>query len=262
MTIEQNSKASAWDLVGSLFWEVGRVTARPSAEELSLFLAGIPAGSRCVVVGASTKTLVEMLIDRGTDLTVLDFSERMCADLRADLPARATVRWHDITRPAPDDLAATQDFVLSDRLFNRFSDAEAAAGLGGMIELLRDGGQIRTSVKLGLYPMDERMIALGRERGSLARFFDESRQIIDFSAAGDVLTDALVPHGQIPSDILLAWYRGRGREQRFDEAAMAELLGSAFSGHRMIRILDTTPFPHAPTTTFYIGEVVAAARAS
>lgn len=107
MTIQtENTKAAAWDLIGSLFWETGRTTAKPSDEEIGLFLAGITAGTRCTVVGASTKDLVEALIALGADVTVMDFSERMCEDLRAALPeGSCRILRHDITQRAPRSCA-------------------------------------------------------------------------------------------------------------------------------------------------------------
>jgi NAD(P)-dependent dehydrogenase (short-subunit alcohol dehydrogenase family) len=254
-----NTKAGAWDLIGSLFWEVGRTSAKPSTAEIGLFLADVPAGARCSVVGASTKDLVEALVAHGAEVTVLDFSERMCHDLRAALPEGCCrVLQHDITRPAPDGLRGTQQFVLSDRLVNRFTAAEAEAGLAGMLDLLADGGQVRTSVKLGFYPMDQRMIDLGRERGCLERFYDAAQRTIDFSAAGDVLPDALLPHGGIAPELLLDWYRGRGREKRFDDADLVDLIGQARVTGRALRLLCASEFPEAPSTRLYVAEAVTA----
>jgi hypothetical protein len=259
-TAAHNTKAAAWDLIGSLFWEVGRTSAKPSTAEIELFLADIPAGARCSVVGASTKDLVETLVSHGAVVTVLDFSERMCHDLAAALPAGCCrVLQHDITRPAPEELRGTQQFVLSDRLVNRFTSAEAQAGLAGMLDLLADGGQVRTSVKLGLYPMDERMIDLGRRRGCLARFYDAAQRTIDFSAAGDVLADALLPHGRIAPELLLDWYRGRGREKRFDHADIVALVGQAGVPGRALRLRLTSDLPEAPSTRMYVAEAVTAA---
>lgn len=251
----ENAKSAAWDLIGALFWESGRTTAKPSDEEIGLFLGGVPAGARCTVVGASTKDLVEALIAHGAQVTVLDFSERMCADLRAALPAGScAIMRHDITRPAPDHLRRTQDFVLNDRLVNRFSEPEALAGIEGMLDLLADGGQMRASIKLGLYPMDERMIGLGRERGTLDRFYDPALKSIDFAAAGDVLDDALLPHGEIDSALLLRWYRGRGREQRFDHEDITALIDRADAGGRGLRLLSADDFAQAPNTRLYTAE--------
>ncbi|MEU3887719.1 hypothetical protein [Streptomyces sp. NPDC029041] len=251
----ENEKSAAWDLIGSLFWESGRTTAKPSDEEIGLFTEGIEAGDTCTVVGASTKDLVEALIARGAEVTVLDFSARMCDDLRAALPAGSCrVLRHDITRPAPEDLRGTQRFVLNDRLVNRFSETEARRGVEGMLDLLADGGRLHTSIKLGLYPMDERMIAVGRERGCLERFYDADAKVVDFAAAGDVLTEALLPHGAIDSATLLQWYRGRGREQRFDHEDVVALLDAADVAGRGLALLSTTPFGQAPSTRMYTAE--------
>ncbi|MER5968941.1 hypothetical protein ABT112_04190 [Streptomyces sp. NPDC002055] len=257
----ENTKSAAWDLIGSLFWESGRTTAKPSDEEIGLFLDGIPAGARCTVIGASTKDLVEALLAHGAQVTVLDFSQRMCDDLREALPVGSCrVLRHDITRPAPDELRGTQQFVLNDRLVNRFSETEARRGLEGMLDLLADGGQIRASIKLGLYPMDERMIATGRERGCLDRFYDAEAKVVDFSAAGDVLDDALLPHGDIDPELLLEWYRGRGREQRFDHEDIIALLERADVAGRGLEPVSATEFGQAPNTRMYTAAAVATRR--
>lgn len=248
----ENTKAAAWDLIGGAFWTAGRTTAKPSATELELFTAGIAAGSRVTVVGASTKDLVEALIARDAQVSVLDFSARMCDDLRSALPEGSwQVLQHDITGPAPAQLRGTQQYVLSDRLINRFSGPEAQAGVEGMLDLLAVGGEVRTSIKLGLYDMDRRMIEVGRERGCLSSFFDEANNIIDFAAAGDVLVDALLPHGEIPAHLLLDWYRGRGREQRFDHEDVVVLLAAASDGTRALDLVGSVEFPQAPQTRLY-----------
>lgn len=251
-----NSKASAWDHIGSLFWEVGRTTAKPSQHEIGMFLAGVDAQARCVVVGASTKDLVESLIARGARVIVLDFSKRMCRDLRAALPpGSCEVELADITRPLARHLLGSADFVLSDRLVNRFSGAEALAGLCGMASLLTPGGQIRTSVKLGLYPMDYRMISLGRERGELERFYDAEQKIIDFSAAGNVLTHAVLPHGDIDRALLLNWYRGRGREQRFEHEDVLRLFAQVRVAGATARVISSDVLPDSPESRMYVAAV-------
>lgn len=248
-----NPKAAVWDLLGSRFWETGRPSARPSAREVAIFADGIEAGAACTVVGATTKNLVEALVERSSAVTVLDFSAGVAAALREAIrPERCTIRVHDITQPAPDDLRETQRYVLSDRLVNRFSEEEAIAGVRGMLDLLAPGGEIRASVKLGLYPMDERMIALGRERGCLPRFYDEERRVIDFRASGDVLRDALLPHGDIEPNLLLAWYRGRGKEQRFSDEAVRQVFADARVGRRTLRLVSSERLPDAPLTRIYV----------
>jgi hypothetical protein len=253
---ETNLKSAAWDLVGGRFWESGRRTARPSTAEIEQMTRGIPAGARCVVVGASTRDLVVVLLGSGVKVTVLDFAERMRADLRAALPPGACpIYQHDITSAPPAQLAGTQDYVLSDRLINRFSETEGLPGLLGMAGLLAVGGEVRTSVKLGLYPMDERMIELGRRRGCLATFYDERQRVMNFAAAGEILQQALLPHGDIPAEILLDWYRGRGSEKRFDHEDVVELFANSATRRGALRLLSSELLPDAPATRLYVGRL-------
>jgi hypothetical protein len=242
-------KAEAWDAIGSLFWELGRSSARPSEREIEEFLAGLPPRSACAVIGASTKELIEAMIAAGHEVTVLDFSRRMCEDLGGALgEGRCRIRQVDITRPVPEDLRATQAAVLSDRLLNRFGPEEAIDALAGMAALAAPGGEVRATARLGFYPMDLRMIELGRERGCLERFYDADRRTLDFAAADGVLESAVLPHGEIPRDLLLEWYRGRGLEKRFDDAeirALAEVPGGS------LRLEEAAPVPDSAETTMY-----------
>lgn len=253
----ENRKAAAWDRVGGLFWTHGRETARPTQAEIDIFLADLPAGARIVVAGASTKDLVEAALARGLDVSVLDFSERMCADLRQALGERPDIRVADITQAMPHDLVGVHDAVLSDRLINRFTREESVSALSGMLSLLRPGGTVRASIKMGLYPMDERMIEEGRRRGTLADFYDEATRTIDFQAARDVLEACLLPHGEIDRDILLEWYRGRGRESRFDDADIRELASRARAGGLVLAPPRASAFPNAKETNYYVFDAVA-----
>lgn len=246
-------KADAWDVIGSLFWEVGRPSARPSEREVAEFLDGLPGSCDCAVVGASTKELVEALVDRGHEVTVLDFSRRMCEDLEAALSEDACrILQLDITKPVPEEMRGTQAAVLADRLLNRFDLEEAAAALGGMAALLRPGGEIRTTVKLGFYPMDLRMFELGRERGCLARFYDSRSNTLDFNAAGGVLEDAVLPHGDIPRDLLLQWYRGRGVEKRFADSEVKSLPDQLDGFGGQLHLTRADVVPDSPETTRYV----------
>lgn len=249
-----NTKAAAWDIIGSLFWEQGRKSAKPSQAELDLFSQGIAPGDRVCVVGASTKELVTLLMDRGARVTVYDFSQGMCASLAAALgnaPVPVTIRQLDITAPLDADLIGSQDFVLNDRLINRFTWPEAKSALTNMCALARDG-KVRASIKLGHYPMDLRMIELGEKRGTLDEFYDRDSRTIDFSRAGSVLEDALLPHGDMDPKLLLQWYRGRAAEKRFEDGDVAALAGAtALPGGGRVRIAERAAFTDAGATTLY-----------
>lgn len=246
ITATENPKAEAWNGVGGMFWTHGRITARPSLTELEAFCSGVQHGHRVCVVGASTKELAEALIARRAEVTVLDFSARMCRDL-ADALDGADIRVVDITAPLAADLVGLYDFVLADRLINRFDAAEAKRGVGGMASLLNPSGEVRTSVKLGLYAMDELMLEHARRHGDPSLFWDESTQTIDFSRAGESLDAGVLPHGTIDLDLLKSWYVGRGREKRFSDAEVCELLAQAG-----LVDIAVSKFPDAPRTNFYI----------
>ena len=101
------------------------------------------------------------------------------------------------------------------------------------------------------------MIALGDERGVLSTFWDEVAQTIDFATAGDVLEDAMLPHGIIDRTILLRWYQDRGREKRFSHEDVMGLF--AMPGGRKVDSI-ARPLPDAPGTTMYDVRVSAAQR--
>ncbi len=257
MPAPDNAKAAAWDLVGGMFWTKGRASARPTQAEIDIFLEGLVPGARLAIVGASTKELVEAALTRKLDVAVLDFSARMCADLTEAISPGADIRVQDITGTIAPDLEGRFDAVASDRLINRFTRSEGVRALSGMLALLREGGTVRPSVKLGFYPMDERMIAEGRRRGTLASFYNEVTRTIDFQAAGDVLDGCVLPHGEIDRGILVDWYRGRHRESRFDEVDVLALASEARAGERGLRLARSCPFPDATGTGYYVFEAFA-----
>lgn len=242
-----NPKASAWDQIGGLFWTQGRVSARPSQSELDEFCSGIEPNQKVCVIGASTKELCEEVISLDAQLTVIDFSQKMIQDLSLVLN-EGDLRVLDITAEIPADLDARFDFVLSDRLINRFDHEEARRGVEGMSNLLLSGGIMRTSVKLGLYPMDRTMLSHAAEADCVDDFWDEATQTIDFSRAGASLEAGLLPHGSIDKILLKDWYKGRGREKRFTEQEIETLLKEAH-----FEDIQASIFPDASETKMFMG---------
>lgn len=247
-----NTKAAAWDKIGNLFWEKGRTSAKPSGYEMDLFIRDIQSGDRVCVIGASTKELVCLLVDRGAQVTVYDFSNGMCQSLRESVSdPKIAIEQLDIVAPMDTDLIGSQDYVLNDRLINRFNASEATSALHNMCALAQEG-HVRASIKLGLYPMDEKMLALGKERGTLADFWNEASSTIDFSKAGNVLDDALLSHGEIDPKILLDWYRGRAAEKRFEHREIEDLAGQVtLPNGRKVHIAGVHDFPDAIQTNLY-----------
>ena len=248
-----NPKAAAWDAVGGRFWREGRASARPSAREIGAFLDGIVPGRRCAVVGASTKGLVEEALRRRLRTTVIDFSPVMLADLRAELPvAGYDCVCADATAEPPPELRDAVDAALSDRLINRFTHDDLRLFLRATLLMLAPGGELRTTVKLGFYPMDRLLIEEGKARGTLDRFWDEATRTIDYAVARDELEARLLPHGTIPRPVLLAWYHGRGRETRFSDEAIAAAVLEARADRRRFVDLRRWPCPDARDTQLYL----------
>lgn len=254
MNDHPNLKSHGWDMVGGLFWKMGRVSARPSKTEIDILLGGINHGERCVIVGASTKELIEEAIRRGIKITVIDFSNTMCNDLRRDigqLSDRCEIICHDILGPVPNELKNSEKYVLADRLINRFTLNDAIVFFNNALTMLKNEGEIRTSVKLGFYEMDNILIEEGKKRGTLTNFFDPASNTIDFAAATDELRVSLLPHGSIPSDILLKWYYFRGKETRFNDDDIKQLFHVANSEGKKFSKISSQLFSDSPSTVLY-----------
>jgi hypothetical protein len=244
-----NPKAEGWDAVGGLFWTHGRKSARPSATEINLFLEDLPPSARVVIIGASTKELVEAAVRAGHHVLVVDFATKMLGDLSACLERNCVdVCLADITSEDSLPLNPDADAVLSDRLVNRFTSDEAVIAFSNMFKLCRPGGLVRTSVKLGLYEMDRRMLALAQAKGQLAEVWNPSTKTINLAMPG-ILEEALLPHGDIDREILMRWYRGRGRESRYQRE---DVLHLARRGFPMLEVVKIEPLPDAADTDQFV----------
>lgn len=249
-----NPKSAAWDAIGASYWNAG-YRGGPTRRDIDAYLEGVEPGLPVAVVGASTVHLVAAAVDRGADVTVLDFSPGMREALARELAGRpCRILGQDITADVPEPLRRRFRLVLADRLLNRFVERELCAALRQLLRLLDDAGEVRTSVRLGLYQRDLPLIEEGRRRGVLARFFDESTWVIDYGAAGALLEDALPPHGTIPRDVLLTFYRLRGPEQRLRPGDLERYLAGIADDGRGLRVADVRSFVDAADDSLYVLE--------
>jgi hypothetical protein len=188
-------------------------------------------------------------IARDLDVTVLDFSSVMCGDLARELgSARLRVQCLDILEPPPSHLMGAFQIVAADRLINRMTQADCPRLFAHVAQLLRPGGVARLSVKLGWYEMDHRLLAEGRRRGTLDRFFDPAKRTIDYAAAATELASIEIAHGQIPRDVLLPWYIGRGCESRFEIADLERALAEARARGTALRLERMDDLPEADSS--------------
>lgn len=211
----KNDKSFAWNIIGSQFWRKGRITARPSDKDINSFLKGIPPKSKCTIIGASTKYLIDAAIKRNLNVTVMDFSNVMLDELEKE-NGNVICQYilHDILEEVPECLLHSQEYVISERLINRFSYEERTIALRNMTNLLKIDGEIRSTIRLGLYPMDLRLIKYGHMHGNLTDFYDDETKTIDFSKTKNFLRECIVSHGDIAIEILYQWYIGRKKESR------------------------------------------------
>jgi hypothetical protein len=249
-----NPKSAAWDAIGAAYWKAG-YRGGPTPADIETYLAGVQPGTPLAIVGASTRHLVAAAIDRGARVTVLDFSARMRQALRDDLEGRpCRILDQDVTLEIPDHVARGFQLVLADRLLNRFVEAELRAALRQLLRLTADGGQVRASVRLGLYRRDLPLIEEGRRRGTLHRFYDECTGVIDYGAAGDLLDGVLPAHGDIPRDVLLTFYRLRGPERRLAADDVQRFVAETTDGDRGLRVAEVRSFADSQEDSLYVLE--------
>ena len=217
-----NPKAEAWDLIGAAYYDAG-YDGGPSGADCDLYLQGLQAGESVLLVGASTVRLATAALDRGLELTVADFSRIMLDELRSILGAAARYQYADVTSPE-SMLRGQFHAVLADRLLNRFTLAEVRQALAHLAAVLRRGGELRLSYRLGLYQRDHPVLAEARRRGVLADVLDEEANDIDYAPARSWLPEVLTPHGDIPMPTLVNFYAGRGREHRLRPGELDQIV--------------------------------------
>jgi hypothetical protein len=222
MTSVNSAKRAAWDALGLRFWRQGRRTAKPARQTIAWFVAGLGPSDRCLVVGGTSVRLIRAVELKTGNVTVADFSGRICAELQTVVPPSVEIVECDILSP---QLLPTGAFsvVLADTLINRFDALEAERFQAVAASLLAGEGCIRTTVKIGLYTMDRVLLELGATKAPSLRFWDEASRTMDYSRADRLLDEGLVRHGSLPRKELLVWYRNRGREKRFEMTDLEDL---------------------------------------
>lgn len=218
------SRSDAWDLVGSKFWEIGRESARPNKEDIDKLLVGIEPCQKLAIIGASTRFLIEEAVKRKICVTVYDFSNVMLKDLKNSIGNVCDYQNIDILKPLPYKLVGKHDFVLSERLINRFTRTEAITVYKNMNRLLCDSGELRNAIKLGLYNMDKKILKYAEDNNLSNDFYNEKTKTINYVKAASILPNCIVAHGEIPKDTLLNWYLGRGQESRYNYSDIIEII--------------------------------------
>ncbi|WP_432409110.1 class I SAM-dependent methyltransferase [Wukongibacter sp. M2B1] len=250
-----NGKALAWDIMGSKYWDSG-YNGGPSPRDIQKYLDKIDKNKRVAVIGASTVNLIKAALESDLNITVIDFSEKMCNCLAKELlPQKCNIVHHDITKPVPEFLHNKFDYILADRLINRFTEIEIRKAFKEVLQLLNDNGIFRTSIRLGLYKRDMPFISEGKKRGTLHNFFDEETWIIDYSKCDDILDEFISPHGEISKDTLVEFYRLRGPEKRLRASDIENYVNSIALQDKCLKILSTETLPDVTDDLLYSFQV-------
>lgn len=254
-----NPKSDAWDLIGRDYWAAS-YNGGPVGQDIEAYLEGVDGTTALAIVGASTIHLIRAAVEHGALVTVLDFAERQRAALleaARQWPggSRCAVEHYDATAPTPAKLQHRFDLVLADRLVNRFTEAEALAGVPGLLSLVAPGGRLRTTIRLGLYDRDRALLAAAQREGRTAEFFDAESMEIDYGKAGDLLDRTIPDHGNIPRATLLDFYRLRGPEKRMTESDIARYVDAARSRSIGARIVSANRLAVTSADTLFDIEV-------
>jgi hypothetical protein len=234
--------------MGDKFWRLGEEKIKPNADMINWYLVGIEPGSSCCIVGASTYALVAEAIKRNIDVTVIDFSKKMCADLESALAgAKCKVIVHDILETTPSSIRNSFSYLLSDRLINRFSIDETIEFFHNAPTLLSPSGELRTVIRMGLYELDKKLIAYQEKHNLSEKIYDEEKNIIDFTNSKQALEEISPEMGAIPRDILIDWYVKRGRESRYTES----LIDNVLMKNGQLKLLNKQPTTDKTPSIYY-----------
>lgn len=209
-------KHVAWDSVGLNFWRLGRNTAKPSIDTINWYTRDVTKTCSVLIIGGTTVDLIKAMEVIGANVSVVDFSSKICNELRDYVSTDTKIFNRDVIHDFKY-WEETYDLICSDTLINRFDANEADRFQRNLYSVLKDNGKMKSTVKIGMYPMDHELIQYAINNEFPTDFWDEENNTLDYSKAKPILESGLLPHGEINKKDLLVWYENRGKEKRFDE---------------------------------------------
>lgn len=248
-----NSKADGWNAVGGDYWRLGKENSKPSQFEIERFLDGVTKSTKVAIVGASTIDVIRVAAARAQSVHVFDFSTAMLRDAKVELGgADGEIQFShwDVTLPPDDQFLADFDLLISDRLLNRFSDYELDLSLMHLLSIVSSFGEMRMSIRLGLYERDIALIHKAESQGKASQFYDSKKRSIDFSVAVQLFPDELLGNGAIDKETMIEWYRARGIEKRWERDEFKEYFRASFGS--VAHIVGLEEFDRAPNTFLFI----------
>jgi Branched-chain polyamine synthase A C-terminal domain len=245
-------KQRSWDEFGSQYWSMAASTSHPSAAETGAFLHGASPGRQVLVLGATTTEVIRAAVGTGADVHVLDFAGRLLDLVGQEFGGSVTRHRHDLLDPVPDDLSGRFDVVVADRLVNRFHRSEMPRVVANMMGPVTPAGRLHMSVRFGLYPLDQRLIEIGTEIGTLRNFWDPESWTIDWSGVQTELDRCAEAHGAIPREVVIAWSKMRGVESRLEPEDVPRIVAEASAGPATIVIRGVVDMDVAPQSKIFV----------
>lgn len=247
-----NSKADGWNAVGGDYWRLGKENSKPSHFEIERFLDRVSKSTRVAVVGASTIDVIRAAAARARSVHVFDFSTAMLHDAKLELDGAdgeiLFSHW-DVTLPPDDQFLATFDLLISDRLLNRFSERELDLSLKHLLSIVSISGEMRMSIRLGLYDRDIALIQKAESLGKERQFYDSENKSIDFSVAVQLFPDELLGNGAINKETMIEWYIARGIEKRWEQEEFLAYFCASFGS--IAYLVGIEEFDRAPNTFLF-----------
>lgn len=210
-----HNKQLAWSLLGGQYWNRGYYGG-PSEPDIAKFLAGISREQTVMIAGASTIQLIQQAKKIASQVGVLDFAQVMIDDLRAETVHDAQACYlMDLTSEGNLHIGAF-DYLLADRLINRFAACHLEQVMKNIRCLLSTSGEARLSVRIGLYQRDLKIIErLQAQRESKAFFNPVTWEVNYYDVCPIILQEVLPEYGEIERDKIVNHFMLRGLEKRF-----------------------------------------------
>ena len=248
----RQDKQQSWNDYGSTYWDLAAASSHPSDLETAGFLGDAGPGTRVLVAGATTAEVIGAAIERGAEVHVVDFADKLLGLASDRFGPGLTTHLHDVTIPASAEAAGSFDVVAADRLVNRFHRSEMPGVVANLMSFVKPGGQLRVSIRFDLYPLDRRLIQRGTELGTLDRFWDEATRTIDWSGVTTEIDDVAEDHGDIPASVVAQWSRMRGVESRIGRHEVAEIALAASTSQTPVRFGPGIEMDAAPDSEIFV----------
>jgi len=193
---------------------------------ITSYLKDIGPGDKCCIIGASTIELILEALNKGVNVTIIDFSRIMIDAAREFLGNNSNCEFicRDILSPISLGELDFFQYVISDRLINRFTRDETSIFFDNITNLFDSSGEVRTVVKMGRYELDKKIISYQKINKDSCVIYNEKIEQIDFSRAEKALYEIPFANGSIPKEILVKWYVKRGQESRYQESILKEII--------------------------------------